>query len=659
MAGQTPPPAVSGYAWEPNPERIAEANVTRLMNAAGVATIDELRRKSVADIDWFWDLVVHDLGLPFDEPYTAVRDRSRGIEWTTWFVGGRLNVANACVDRWRDDPVTAAALAVIYEDEAGNASTLTYAELGAAVDACAAGLRVAGVGKGDAVAVFLPMTPEAVIAAYAIAKVGALYVPLFSGFAAGAIATRLEDAQVKLVFTTDWAWRRGSRAPMKHVLDQAIDECPSVETVVVVERDGARRSRQAVDITWEDFAPPLSGRVPTTPTDAEDPLLLGYTSGTTGKPKGAVHTHAGFLVKVASEVAYEFDVRRGDVFFWVTDMGWVMGPLSAFGTHALGATLLLYEGAPDTPGPERLWEIVERHRVTMLGVSPTLIRALKPHGDELPEAYDLSSLRVFGSTGEPWNDDPYRWLSETVGKRRVPIINFSGGTEVGGSFLAPFVVEPIKPCSLGGPSLGMDVDVFDTDGKPVRGELGELVCRQPWPAMTRGVWGDPERYVESYWSMFPGTWRHGDWAMVDEDGQWFLFGRSDEAINVAGKRVGPAEVESILVAHPAVAEAAAVGVPDEQKGEAIWCFWTPAHRDGDDVSSQLRTQVANRLGKPFTPGRVMRVDALPRTRSAKILRRAIRATAIGADPGDLSGAENPEALELIRGAVGGADRGPT
>jgi acetyl-CoA synthetase len=648
---------VSGYAWEPTPERIAAANVTRLMKAAGAETIDELRRKSVADIDWFWDLVVRDLGLPFDEPYRAVRDSSRGIEWTTWFVGGRLNVANACVERWRDHQTAAISPAVIHEDEAGNVSTLTYAELGAAVDACAAGLRGAGIRKGDTVAVFLPMVPEAVIAAYAIAKVGALYLPLFSGFAPGAIAARLQDAHATLVFTTDWAWRRGSRAPMKRVLDNAVDECPSVQTVVVLERDGHDgRSRRPIDVTWEDFAPPIRWRVPSTPTDAEDPLLLGYTSGTTGKPKGAVHTHAGFLVKVASEVAYEFDVRPGDVFFWVTDMGWVMGPLSTFGTHALGATLLLYEGAPDTPGPGRLWEIVERHRVSMFGVSPTLIRALKPHGDELPAACDLSSVRVFGSTGEPWNDDPYRWLSETVGKQRVPIINFSGGTEVGGAFLAPFVVEPIKPCSLGGPSLGMDVDVFDASGKPIRNELGELVCRQPWPAMTRGVWGDPERYIESYWSMYPEVWRHGDWAIVDDDGRWFLFGRSDEAINVAGKRVGPAEIESVLVAHPAVGEAAAVGVPDEHKGEAIWCFWTPAGGAGDDVSAQLRAKVGEQLGKPFTPARVMMVDALPRTRSAKILRRAIRAVAIGADPGDLSGAENPEALVLIREAVAATAR---
>jgi acetyl-CoA synthetase len=638
------------YAWEPTPERIAEANVTRLMHAAGAKTIDELRRRSVEDIDWFWDLVVRDLGLPFDAPYSAVRDSSRGIEWTTWFVDGRLNVATACVDRWRDDAATADAPAVIHEDEAGAVRTLSYAELGEAVDRCAAGLRATGIGKGDAVAVFLPMTPEAVIAAYAIAKVGALYLPLFSGFAPIAIAARLQDAQARLVFTTDWAWRRGSRAPMKAILDAALPDCPSGEKVVVASRSD-EPARGPLDISWDDFVPAVDGPVPAEPTSAEDPLLLGYTSGTTGKPKGAVHTHAGFLVKVASEVAYEFDVRKGDVFFWVTDMGWVMGPLSTFGTHALGAALLLYEGAPDTPGPGRLWEVVERHRVTMFGVSPTLIRALKPHGDELPAARDLSSVRVFGSTGEPWNDDPYRWLSQTVGKGRVPIINFSGGTEVGGSFLAPFVVEPIKPCSLGGPSLGMDVDVFGPDGKPVRGQLGELICRQPWPAMTRGVWGDPDRYIESYWSIFPGTWRHGDWAMVDDDGQWFLFGRSDEAINVAGKRVGPAEVESALVAHPAVAEAAAVGVPDEQKGEAIWCFWTPADANGDDVSADLRAAVARALGKPFTPGRVMRVAALPKTRTAKILRRAIRAAAIGADPGDLSGAENPEALDLIYAVV--------
>ncbi len=641
------------YAWEPTPDRIAEANVTRLMRKAGAATIDELRRQSVADIDAFWDLVVRDLEIPFDRPYAQVRDSTGGVEWTTWFVDGRLNVATACVDRWRADPSMADAPAVLHEDESGHRGALSYRELGEAVDRAAAGLRARGVGKGDAVAVFLPMIPEAVIAAYAIAKVGALYVPLFSGFAANAIASRVDDAQARVVVTTDWSWRRGTQAPMKPALDAALSRCPSVETVVVVERDGTTGpvSRGPLDVPWTSFAPPVDGPVEAARTSAEDPLLLGYTSGTTGRPKGAVHTHAGFLVKVASEVAYEFDLRRGEVFFWVTDMGWVMGPLSTFGTHAVGGALLLYEGAPDTPGPDRLWRLVADHRVTMLGVSPTLIRALKPHGAELPARHDLRSIRTFGSTGEPWDEDSYTWLAETVGGRRAPVINFSGGTEVGGSFLAPYPVEPIRPCSLGGPSLGMDVDVFDAAGRPVRGELGELVCRQPWPAMTRGVWGDPERYREAYWSTYAGVWRHGDWAKADLDGQWFLFGRSDEAINVAGKRVGPAEVEGVIVAHDDVAEAAVIGVPDASKGEAIWCWWTPTAPDGPDVSDDLRRAIGAELGKPFTPARVIRVAALPKTRSAKIMRRAIRAVTIGHDPGDLSGAENPEALDLVREAA--------
>src|SRR5439155_18927534 len=356
------------------------------------------------------------------------RSSSSVNDWTTRFVWERLNDTTDGGDRWRADTATAGAQAVIHGGEAGAVPTLTYAELGAAVDGAAAGLRAAGLRPGDAVAVFLPMIPEAVIAAYAIAKVGALYLPLFSGFAPAAVAARLQDAQVKLVFTADWAWRRGARAPMKAALDEAVGECPSAGTVVVAERPGGGEpgARGPLDVTWDEFAPPVGGPVEAAPTSAEDPLLLGYTSGTTGKPKGAVHTHAGFLVKVASEVAYEFDLRRGDVFFWLTDMGWIMGPLSTFGTHALGATLLLYEGAPDTPDHGRLWELAERHAVTMFGVSPTLIRALKPRGDAYPTSRDLSSVRVFGSTGEPWDEESYLWLSRVVGRSRVPIINFSG-----------------------------------------------------------------------------------------------------------------------------------------------------------------------------------------------------------------------------------------
>ena len=387
-------------------------------------------------------------------------------------------------------------------------------------------------------------------------------------------------------------------------------------------------------------------------TDADDVFMLTYTSGTTGKPKGAVLTHGGFTVKVASECAYQTDVHPGDVVFWVTDMGWIMGPWEMVGAHANGATVVILEGSPDFPQPDRIWEMVERHKVQMLGVSPSLIRALRAKGDRWVEQHDLSSLRIVGSTGEPWNPEPYHWLTDKVGAGTVPIINVSGGTEVSACFLSPYPVEPIKSCSLGGISLGMDMDVFDAEGNSVRGEVGELVCKQPWPGMTLGIWHDLERYVDSYWSMYPGVWRHGDWAKVDADGQWFLYGRSDEVLNVAGKRLGPAEVESILVSHPAVSEAATIGVPDETKGEAIWCFWGPIDSAGAlDVSDELVQLVADELGRPFKPSRVVRVDALPKTRSAKILRRAIRAVVMGQDAGDLSSAENPEALDMISSAL--------
>ena len=385
-------------------------------------------------------------------------------------------------------------------------------------------------------------------------------------------------------------------------------------------------------------------------------LLLAYTSGTTGRPKGAVHTHAGFLVKVASEVAYGFEMAPGRTFCWITDMGWIMGPLSIFGAHACGGTLLLYEGSPDVPGTSRLWDLVEGHGVSMLGVSPTLVRTVRAAGTRL--AGDLSSVRVLGSTGEPWDPESYEWLARDVFGGRVPVVNFSGGTEVGGSFLCPYPVEEIHSCSLGGPALGMDVDVVDDDGRPLRGRVGELVCRQPWPSMTRGVWKDDERYREAYWSTYPGLWRHGDYALADEAG-WFVLGRSDDVMNVAGKRVAPAEIESVLATDAAVAESAVVGIPDSTKGEAVWAFWvrrpSTADADGDEddglVSARLTALVAGQVGKPFAPARVVRVAQLPKTRSAKILRRAVRAAVLGTDPGDLSGAENPEAVGDIQSQV--------
>lgn len=669
------------YVWRPGPEYLLHSNVARLMRRLGVSTADELRAASVRDVGAFWETVVEDLGIPFTRPYRQVLDISGGIAFPEWFVGGELNVADACLSHWVAR--TPDALAVVHEAEDGRVRRLTYVELADQVARLRAGLRGHGIGKGDAVAIYLPMVPEAVIAAYAVASLGAMLVPLFSGFAPAAIAARLRDAEAKAVITADGTIRRGRAVPLRSQLAEALADCPDVRLMVVVDNlGGSTRAEDTAaaevgaradgtpggvqEVAWDRL---LAGPADheTARTAASDVLLLGYTSGTTGRPKGAVHTHAGFLTKVASELAYGFDMGPGRVLCWITDMGWIMGPLCVLGTHACGGTLLLYEGSPDVPDAARLWRLVERHGVSTLGVSPTLVRALRAASPEPPTA-DLSSVRILGSTGEPWDPRSYEWLARDVFAGRVPVINFSGGTEVGGSFLCPYPVEEIASCSLGGPALGMDVDVVDDDGRPLRGAIGELVCRQPWPAMTRGVWRDKERYLEAYWSTFPGLWRHGDFALVDDAGNWFILGRSDDVMNIAGKRVAPAEIESVVAADPAVAECAVIGVPDPAKGEAVWVFWVgrpggaPAEgQDGDAggdgaadaVARRLRGRVADEVGKPFTPARVVRVDALPKTRSAKILRRAVRAAVLGTDPGDLSGAENPEAVGAIRARVHG------
>jgi acetyl-CoA synthetase len=366
-----------------------------------------------------------------------------------------------------------------------------------------------------------------------------------------------------------------------------------------------------------------------------------------------VHVHGGFLVKIAEEVAYQADLHSGEVLHWSTDLGWIMGPWTIVGGLALGATVLLTEGAPTHPGPDRLWEQVARHGVTTLGVSPTLVRALKAGGSH-PRAFDRTTLRVLASTGEPWDPDSYLWLHREVGDERLPIVNISGGTEVGACFLSVHPVVPTKLLSLGGPSLGMAVDIVDAGGRAVAAdEVGELVCRRPWPSMTRGIWGDPERYLDAYWRRFPGVWVHGDWASRDEDGYWYLHGRSDDTLNIAGKRIGPAEVESVVAMHPAVAECAAIGVPDAVKGEGVWVVVVPKPATAtDELEAEIRALVREHLGGSFAPARVVVASALPKTRSAKIVRRAVRAAVTGDDPGDLSTLEDPAAIDAIRTAAG-------
>ncbi|MGH9284201.1 MAG: AMP-binding protein [Acidimicrobiales bacterium] len=622
------------------------ANVERFMAAQGISEFANLLRRSIDEPEWFWPAVVDFLGLPFAERWSAVVDTSAGIPWSTWFTGARLNVAEACADRWAAS--APAATALVWEGEDGAVRSWSWAGLRAEADGLAHLLAGRGVAEGDHVGVFLPMVPEAVATLLGLAKLGAVAVPLFSGYAPEAVAARLAGTSAVTLVTADGFLRRGRAVGMQGVAAEAAAAVPTVHTVVVVPRLQQRPAGPGA-VPWPG---PAAAPFPTRALGSEHPLFIAYTSGTTGPPKGSVHVHGGFLAKIAEEAAFQTDAGPGDRLFWFTDMGWIMGPWEVVGALANGATLCLYEGAPDHPAPDRLWAFLARHRVTILGLSPTLVRALMPHGEAPVRAHDLSALRILASTGEPWNEAPWHWYHQVVGGGRCPVINLSGGTEVGACFLSPHPVQPVVPMSLGGPALGMAVDVYDELGRPVRGAVGELVCTRPWPGMTRGLYRDPERYLETYWSRWPGVWVHGDWASVDADGQWFLHGRSDDTLKVAGKRVGPAEIESVLVGHPAVVEAAVIGVPDEVRGEAIWAYVVlgTGTSPGDDLRRELVALVGRRMGKPFTPAAVRFTGALPKTRNAKILRRAVRAVALGLDAGDLSALEDPATVDAVRQA---------
>jgi acetyl-CoA synthetase len=624
---------VPGFIWEPSPEVVEQANVTRLARLLGAAGYAELHRISVEEPERFWSAVVADLDLELSRPWDSVLDASRGPEWATWFNGARVNVARACLHRWAVERPDDEALVGLYED--GSREVLSYAEASRQATQLAEALVELGVGVGDRVALAMPMCPAAAVAAHACAHIGAVYVPIFSGFAAPAIASRLEDSGARVAICADWSLRRGARVEMRATLDEA-----GRDTL----RDVIEWSRGTQ--AWPELVTRQPAALPAAELDAEAPYLLAYTSGTTGRPKGALHVQGGFLLSIAREAAYQTDVKAGDRVHFATDMGWIMGPWTVVGAGAAGAAVVFAEGAPDRPA-DRVWRLIESERVTMLGLSPTLVRALIPHGEP---ASDLSSLRAICTTGEPWNPDPYRWLFDRVGGGRTPIVNVSGGTEVGACFLTTVIVEPIKPVALGHPALGMDMDVVDASGTSIRGEVGELVCRRPWPGMTRGIWGDDERYLETYWRRFPGVWTHGDWASVDEDGYWFLHGRSDDTLNIAGKRIGPAELESAAIASGLVAEAAAIGVPHPVKGEVAWIFCV-APPGGVRDDARVAAAVTEVLGKAFKPDRIVWVDALPKTRSAKIVRRAVRARVLGRDPGDLSSLENPESLDAIEAAV--------
>ncbi len=937
-------------AWTPTPEVIERAQLTKFMRQVGVSTWDELYAYSINDVEKFTEEVIKFLDIKFDPPYEKLLDLSNGVEFPNWF-GTRtpssamrakpeeispeepaiadegvrvpsagLNITEMCLDRWQTDEMKDQP-AVIWEGEEGDHRSYTYSELYVAVEKCVSMLRSLNLGKGDAVGIHLPMIPEVAVALLAINRIGGIAVPVFSGYGVDAIASRMNAVGAKAIFTCNGFPRRGKWFDMQQVAADAVANVPTAEVIIFVERKtvdakpfdsgcvlkpvadelmahltksvfrSKRVRRWSANKHFTGFALGLAG---SNITAAEDPLIILYTSGTTGKPKGIAHTHASFPIKAAQDMAFGTDVGKGTRISWYTDIGWMMGPWLIYGALINGATICIYDGAPDYPTPDRMWEFCAKHKVEVLGISPTLIRSLAsrnadtlvrmdaasastssarkgwsrggrlPHfdgevtqfitfrlADSLPkpvlerlklqlehnklsddleeyrqrvedyldsgagecilrdpllawavqstllnehgsscelkawvvmpnhahlllrllpghemsgfmkrikgvsarkineirgttgpvwqpdyfdryirdgrhyarvlsyieknpviakicraaeeyefgsayrsgdtpvptdassagslgggtadadksvrapfERHDLSSLRIFASTGEPWNPAPWWWLFEKVGNSKLPIINYSGGTEISGGILMGNPLLPIKPCSFPAPCPGMDVDILDENGQSVEsGKVGELVIKQPWIGMARGFWQEKERYLDSYWRRFKDIWVHGDFAMRDKDGHWFILGRSDDTLKIAGKRVGPAEVESLLVAHPLVTEAAVIGVPDEMKGTAMVAFCvrnadTPvgneraARREDADrvpLEAELKALVAKDMGKPLAPSKIHFVSALPKTRNAKVMRRVIRSAYLGEDPGDLSALENPNSVAEIAG----------
>jgi acetyl-CoA synthetase len=636
---------MSRFEWEPAPEQARASRLARFLRSLGVSDLTGAQQAARDSAERFWAAVVDDLDIRWSHRFERALDSSEGIEWTRFWPGGRLNLASSAAERWAAE--TPGRTAVAWEGDDGTTRSWTYHELAEETRAAAAVLASLGVGRGDAVGLCMPMVPETVSLFLACARVGALVVPLFSGYGAGAIVSRLRDCEAKVLCVSDRFLRRGSWVPL---LDTALEvraQLPGLRLLVVPRTVEAAAGRD-VD-RYDLLRSGVTATAQGVDTAADDPFMIIYTSGTTGRPKGTVHVQGGFPLKATQDMAHCFDVGRDDRLLWYTDIGWMMGPWAICGALTIGATLVLFEGVPDHPGPDRLWSVVERHGVSVLGVAPTVVRALMRHGDAPVRAHDLSSLRVLGASGEPWNPEPWLWFLRVVGGGRCPIVNYSGGTEVSGGILGGNLLTPLRPCAFAGPVPGMDADVLDESGRSVRGAVGELVVRAPWPGMTRGFWKDPQRYLDTYWSRWPGLWVHGDWAEVDADGLWYIRGRSDDTIKVAGKRLGPAEVESALVAHPAVAEAAAIGVPDPLKGEALVAFAVlkPGVADGPELRAELARRISDDLGKALAPKAVLVVDELPKTRNAKVLRRVVRSVYLGSDPGDLSSLDNTGAIAAL------------
>ncbi|WP_202319494.1 acetate--CoA ligase [Archaeoglobus neptunius] len=641
--------------FHPPKELVENSNIKRFMDRLGIKDEDELRKRALEDPEWFWSEMAKEVGIEwFEEP-------KKVLEWdppyAKWFVGAKYNIVHDALDkqaRLRKNKV-----AYIWEGEDGSVRKITYGELYWEVNRLANALKELGVKKGDRVAIYMPMIPELPIAMLASAKIGAIHTDVFSGFSPMALQDRVNDAEAKVLITADGFYRRGSIIHLKEDADEAIEAAKSVESVIVVRRIGLDVPMQdGRDHWYDDIVRGQPRECKTEQMDANDALFILYTSGTTGRPKGVIHAHAGYAVGVSATLKFVFDIKEDDVYWCTADIGWITGhSYIVYAPLILGATSVIYCGAPDYPKPDRWWEMIEKYGVTVFYTAPTAIRTFMRLGEEWVERHDLSSLRLLGSVGEPINPEAWFWYYKYIGKERCPIMDTWWQTETGHFIITPLPTTPLKPGSATKPFPGIDVDVFDEEGNSLSKKNigGYLVIKRPWPGILIGLWKNPDRYIKTYWEKFRDVYLAGDAARVDEDGYFWIQGRLDDVLNVSGHRIGNSEVESALVSHPAVSEAAVVGRPHEVKGEAIVAFVVlrKGYRPSEELKEGLREHVAREIGKIARPDEIYFVPDLPKTRSGKIMRRLVRAKITKDRIGDTSTLMNPEALVLVEKALEG------
>ncbi len=635
----------SPVVWQPTPEYTDNAALTRFMSEHGIADYETLLKAS-ENTAWFWDAFIQFANIEFYTPYSQIVDLTAGLPFPKWFIGSEINIAHNALDKWAANPATRNDIALIWESEAGETFRFSYYEIWLKANQVANALAGVGIQRGERVGIFMPLIPETVMAVFGIYKIGAVVVPLFSGFGHEAIALRLNDVSAKAVVTADGFYRGGKWQPMKQVLDHALEQVSSVEQVIVVERKGDVTRLAGRDHIWNELVSSQHTEFETVHTQAEEICMVSYSSGTSGKPKGIVQVHGGVAVKSAEFGIFNYDLHRGDVIHQITDFGWMMGQAPMLRAYSAGATLLLYEGSPTYPDANRMFELIQKHRISVFGAPATALRILKTQVPNAAAVYDLSSIRFLTHTGEPIDTDTWMWYFNWT-KGRAPIINVSGGTELFAEIVATSFMQPIKPICLG-ITPAIHPIIVDENGQPAPANTPGYLCfTLPQPAQTRGFWREgTSRYLETYFPHGNEFWWHGDMVMVDEDGFWFHQGRADDVLKVAGRRTGPGEIEDVVGQIAGVQESAAIGVPHPLKGEEIVVFVVPKPSI-IITASEVTKRIIDGLGKPYEPAAVHLVNDLPKTRTGKIIRRLIKRRYLGEPDGDTSSLTNPEALEAI------------